>query len=138
MAAVPVVVSAPTAAVVVVQINRMEATAPTAAVVLLVMAQPVEALIMAGQVVVAARVEQAPMGGPVALTLKTAVVVVVFPLAAIRLPLVAPVVPRQMAVPELVVTQVVVATVRSSLHPADQQTVPRTPRRFLKPRLLPI
>ncbi len=89
MAAVPVppVVTAPTAAVVVVQMCRMEATASMAAVVLLAIKVPVETLLMAGQVAVAARVEPVPMEGPVAG--KTAVVVVVFPLATIRLPLVA-------------------------------------------------
>jgi hypothetical protein len=94
MAAVVVhpVGTAPTAAAVVVRIYRMEATAFMAALVLLVIKEPVEPLLMAGQVVVALRAEPAPLGGPVALatpTVKTAAVAVVIPLAAVRLPLVA-------------------------------------------------
>ena len=76
--AVPPVVTAPTAAVVVVGMQRMEATASMAAVVLLVMDEPVETLPMAGQVGVALRVEPAPLGGPVAVAPpKTAAAVVV-------------------------------------------------------------
>ena len=92
MAAAPVPpgATAPTAAVVVVQIQPMEATASMAALVLLVMEIPVETLPMGVQVAAAAHVEPAPLGGPVAVALqKTAVVVVVFPLAAIRSRLVA-------------------------------------------------
>ena len=90
--AVPPVVTAPTAVVVVVRIYRMEATASMAAVVLLVIKELVETLLMAGQVVVALRAEPAPLGEPVALAtppVKTAVGAVGIPLAAVRLPLVA-------------------------------------------------
>ncbi len=73
--AVPPVVTAPTVVVVVVRIYRMEATASMAAVVLLVTNEPVETLPMAGQVLVALRVEPPPLGGPVAVDTAAAAVV---------------------------------------------------------------
>ena len=59
-----------------------------AALVLLVIKGPVETLPMGVQGAAAAHVEPAPLGGPVALA-NTVVVVVVFPLAAVRSRLVA-------------------------------------------------
>ena len=77
MAAVVVVapvVTAPTAAVEVVRIERMEATASMAAGVLLAIETEVETLPMAEQGVVAITVEPAPLGGPVAVETAAAAV----------------------------------------------------------------
>ncbi len=66
MAAVAAVVTAPTAAGVVVGMHRMEATASMAVGALLAMEREVETLPMAEQGVVVVAVEAAPLGGAVA------------------------------------------------------------------------
>ncbi len=75
VAGVAPAVTAPTAAVGVVRIERMEATASMAVGVLLAIEIEVETLPMAEQGVVAITVEPAPLGAPVAV--KTAAVAVV-------------------------------------------------------------
>ncbi len=78
MAAVEVVapvVTAPTAAVAAVGIERMEATASMAVEVLLAIEIEVETLPMAEPGVVAITVDPAPLGGPVAVETAAAAVV---------------------------------------------------------------